>query len=169
MLQSFSHLHSWFVCQESGQQQLPIYTTNSEIKSGNRSPPRFSLISTPHCLTHDSHHFTFSSCQTEGCDGVLGTGSVIDKCGVCGGRDTSCQKVTGSFQNVTVPLGYHKILDIPSGATFINITERKASPNYLGKNRHKSDIVHRLFKISRTIMVGNFSQSELLVSLFVLA
>ncbi|XP_061676169.1 thrombospondin type-1 domain-containing protein 4 [Syngnathoides biaculeatus] len=70
-------------------------------------------------------------CLTEGCDGVLGSGSVLDKCGVCGGRDSSCQKVTGSFQNVTVPLGYHKILDIPAGATFINITERRASPNYL--------------------------------------
>uniref|UniRef100_A0A4W6FR92 PLAC domain-containing protein n=1 Tax=Lates calcarifer TaxID=8187 RepID=A0A4W6FR92_LATCA len=70
-------------------------------------------------------------CLTEGCDGVLGSGSMIDKCGVCGGRDSSCRKVTGSFQNVTVPLGYHKILDIPPGATFINITERRASPNYL--------------------------------------
>lgn len=70
-------------------------------------------------------------CLTEGCDGVLGSGSVIDKCGVCGGRETSCRKVVGSFQNVTVPLGYHKILDIPPGATFINITERRASPNYL--------------------------------------
>ncbi|XP_026227157.1 thrombospondin type-1 domain-containing protein 4 [Anabas testudineus] len=70
-------------------------------------------------------------CLTEGCDGVLGSGSVIDKCGVCGGREVSCRKVTGSFQNVTVPLGYHKILDIPPGATFINITERRASPNYL--------------------------------------
>ncbi|XP_030605999.1 thrombospondin type-1 domain-containing protein 4 [Archocentrus centrarchus] len=70
-------------------------------------------------------------CLTEGCDGALGSSSVIDKCGVCGGRETSCRKVTGSFQNVTVPLGYHKILDIPPGATFINITERRASPNYL--------------------------------------
>uniref|UniRef100_A0A1A8UI56 ADAMTS-like 4 n=1 Tax=Nothobranchius furzeri TaxID=105023 RepID=A0A1A8UI56_NOTFU len=70
-------------------------------------------------------------CLTEGCDGVLGSSAAIDKCGVCGGRDTSCQKVAGSFQNVTVPLGYHKILDIPAGATFINVTERRASPNYL--------------------------------------
>uniref|UniRef100_A0A3B5B4U7 ADAMTS like 4 n=1 Tax=Stegastes partitus TaxID=144197 RepID=A0A3B5B4U7_9TELE len=70
-------------------------------------------------------------CLTEGCDGVLGSGSLVDRCGVCGGRETSCRKVTGSFQNATVPLGYHKILDIPPGATFINITERRASPNYL--------------------------------------
>uniref|UniRef100_A0AAV2MCH2 PLAC domain-containing protein n=1 Tax=Knipowitschia caucasica TaxID=637954 RepID=A0AAV2MCH2_KNICA len=70
-------------------------------------------------------------CLSEGCDGILGSGSVIDKCGVCGGKDASCRKVTGSFQNATVPLGYHKLLDIPSGATFINITEKRASPNYL--------------------------------------
>ncbi|XP_038140219.1 thrombospondin type-1 domain-containing protein 4 [Cyprinodon tularosa] len=70
-------------------------------------------------------------CLTEGCDGVLGSSAIIDKCGVCGGRNSSCKKVTGSFHNVTVPLGYHKILDIPPRATFINIAERRASPNYL--------------------------------------
>uniref|UniRef100_A0A096MEH7 ADAMTS like 4 n=1 Tax=Poecilia formosa TaxID=48698 RepID=A0A096MEH7_POEFO len=70
-------------------------------------------------------------CLTEGCDGILGSSAVIDKCGVCGGRDRSCRKVTGSLPNGTVPLGYHKIVDIPPGATFITITERRASPNYL--------------------------------------
>ncbi|KAJ8289982.1 hypothetical protein GJAV_G00007410 [Gymnothorax javanicus] len=70
-------------------------------------------------------------CLSEGCDGVLGSGLERDRCGVCGGRDASCRRVTGSFQNTSVPLGYHRILDIPPGATAINITERRASPNYL--------------------------------------
>ncbi|XP_017280562.1 thrombospondin type-1 domain-containing protein 4 isoform X2 [Kryptolebias marmoratus] len=70
-------------------------------------------------------------CLTEGCDGTLGSGAAIDRCGVCGGQGASCRRVTGSFQNTSVPLGYHKILDVPVGATFINITERRASPNYL--------------------------------------
>uniref|UniRef100_A0A8C1STG0 PLAC domain-containing protein n=1 Tax=Cyprinus carpio TaxID=7962 RepID=A0A8C1STG0_CYPCA len=70
-------------------------------------------------------------CLSEGCDGVLGSGFVRDRCGVCGGGDSTCERVTGSFQNTSVPLGYHKILDIPPGATAINITERRASPNYL--------------------------------------
>ncbi|KAJ8287895.1 hypothetical protein COCON_G00005540 [Conger conger] len=70
-------------------------------------------------------------CLSEGCDGVLGSGLVRDRCGVCGGRDASCLRVTGSFQNTSVPLGYHRILDIPPGATAINITEKRASPNYL--------------------------------------
>ncbi|KAI5106007.1 thrombospondin type-1 domain-containing protein 4-like isoform X1 [Silurus meridionalis] len=70
-------------------------------------------------------------CMSEGCDGLLGSGVVRDRCGVCGGTDGSCVRVSGSFQNSSVPLGYHKILDIPAGATAINITERSASPNYL--------------------------------------
>uniref|UniRef100_A0A3B5BFW0 ADAMTS like 4 n=1 Tax=Stegastes partitus TaxID=144197 RepID=A0A3B5BFW0_9TELE len=81
-------------------------------------------------------------CLTEGCDGVLGSGSLVDRCGVCGGRETSCRKVTGSFQNATVPLGYHKILDIPPGATFINITERRASPNYLMRSGTGASVVN---------------------------
>ncbi|XP_017537303.1 thrombospondin type-1 domain-containing protein 4 isoform X1 [Pygocentrus nattereri] len=70
-------------------------------------------------------------CLSEGCDGVLGSGLVRDRCGVCGGGDGSCERVTGRFENSSVPLGYHKILDIPPGATAINITERHSSPNYL--------------------------------------
>uniref|UniRef100_A0A673IWA8 PLAC domain-containing protein n=1 Tax=Sinocyclocheilus rhinocerous TaxID=307959 RepID=A0A673IWA8_9TELE len=70
-------------------------------------------------------------CLSEGCDGVLGSGLVRDRCGVCGGGDGTCERVTGSFLNTSVPLGYHRILDIPPGATAINITERRASPNYL--------------------------------------
>ncbi|KAJ8005055.1 hypothetical protein DPEC_G00142680 [Dallia pectoralis] len=70
-------------------------------------------------------------CLGEGCDGVLGSGLVKDKCGQCGGQEHSCRKVSGSFQNTSVPLGYHTILNIPPGATAINITERRASSNYL--------------------------------------
>ncbi|XP_052003156.1 ADAMTS-like protein 4 [Xyrauchen texanus] len=70
-------------------------------------------------------------CLIEGCDGVLGSELVRDRCGVCGGGDGTCKRITGSFLNTSVPLGYHKILDIPPGATAINITERRASPNYL--------------------------------------
>ncbi|XP_051999919.1 ADAMTS-like protein 4 isoform X2 [Xyrauchen texanus] len=70
-------------------------------------------------------------CLSEGCDGVLGSGLVRDRCGVCGGGDGTCERITGHFLNTSVPLGYHKILDIPPGATAINITERRASPNYL--------------------------------------
>ncbi|XP_027011408.2 thrombospondin type-1 domain-containing protein 4 isoform X1 [Tachysurus fulvidraco] len=70
-------------------------------------------------------------CLSEGCDGMLGSGVVRDRCGVCGGSDGSCVRVSGSFSNNSVPLGYHKILDIPAGATAINITERSASPNYI--------------------------------------
>lgn len=106
------------------------------MRNVNKTSPAFLYISfapPPDCLTLHSHLFTVFSCQAEGCDGVLGSSAVIDKCGVCGGQDNSCRKVSGSFQNVTVPLGYHKILDIPPGARLINITEKQASPNYLGE------------------------------------
>ncbi|CAL8247271.1 unnamed protein product [Lota lota] len=85
--------------------------------------PCFNLTTNDLCVS--------GRCLSEGCDGVLGSGAVIDRCGVCGGGERSCRKVSGSFRNTTVPLGYHKILDIPAGATFINITERRSSPNYL--------------------------------------
>lgn len=72
--------------------------------------------------------------QSPGCDGILGSNSTLDTCGVCGGDGSTCKFITGTFKDTNVPIGYHKILEIPKGATQISIRELTWSPNYLGKN-----------------------------------
>uniref|UniRef100_A0A8C3T2X8 ADAMTS/ADAMTS-like Spacer 1 domain-containing protein n=1 Tax=Chelydra serpentina TaxID=8475 RepID=A0A8C3T2X8_CHESE len=69
--------------------------------------------------------------QSPGCDGVLGSNRTLDSCGVCGGDHSTCKLVVGNFSDSNVPIGYHKILEIPQGATRINVTEMTWSPNYL--------------------------------------
>lgn len=74
-----------------------------------------------------------TSLQSIGCDDYLGSNKVVDKCGVCGGDNTGCQVVSGVFKHALTSLGYHRVVEIPQGATKINITEMHKSNNYLGK------------------------------------
>ena len=58
-----------------------------------------------------------------------------DRCGVCGGDNSSCRLVSGNYNERGV-YGYNEILKIPAGATNIEITQRshsKEDENYLGE------------------------------------
>ena len=79
--------------------------------------------------------YLFILFQTIGCDGVLGSNRKMDKCGVCGGTNTECEVMSGVFTS-NMEHGYHKVMVIPTGAMYINITEITKSRNYLGKECH---------------------------------
>ncbi|XP_038648541.1 thrombospondin type-1 domain-containing protein 4-like isoform X1 [Scyliorhinus canicula] len=75
-------------------------------------------------------------CKKVGCDEILGSNKVMDKCGVCGGNNTTCKVITGIFKQTIMSVGYHKILEIPEGASRINVTEMMKSRNYLALRTH---------------------------------
>ncbi|XP_063001780.1 ADAMTS-like protein 4 [Elgaria multicarinata webbii] len=75
-------------------------------------------------------------CLTPGCDGILGSNRTLDSCGVCGGDHTTCKLVVGNYSETDVPIGYHRILEIPAGATRIQVKEMTRSPNYLALRSH---------------------------------
>ncbi|XP_066465335.1 ADAMTS-like protein 4 isoform X1 [Eleutherodactylus coqui] len=82
-------------------------------------------------------------CLSPGCDGVLGSNSTLDTCGVCGGNGSTCKFITGTFKDTNIPIGYHKILEIPKGATQISVRELTWSPNYLAlRNRSGKSIIN---------------------------
>uniref|UniRef100_A0A8C8RUS8 ADAMTS like 4 n=1 Tax=Pelusios castaneus TaxID=367368 RepID=A0A8C8RUS8_9SAUR len=83
------------------------------------------------------------ACLSPGCDGILGSNQTLDSCGVCGGDHSTCKLVAGNFSDSNVPIGYHKILEIPQGATRINVTEMTQSPNYLAlRSRSGKSIIN---------------------------
>uniref|UniRef100_A0A8C5AW06 Thrombospondin type 1 domain containing 4 n=1 Tax=Gadus morhua TaxID=8049 RepID=A0A8C5AW06_GADMO len=89
-------------------------------------------------------------CLSPGCDDFVGPGRVVDKCGVCGGDNTACRLVSGLFQHSLTRVGYHKILEIPQGATKINVTEMVKSKNYLAlRNRAGRSIINGNWAIDR--------------------
>ena len=72
--------------------------------------------------------------QDVGCDGIAGSGTQVDQCGVCGGDNKSCRIISGIFTRAHLKhFGYNTITTIPAGACNINITELARSRNYLGK------------------------------------
>ncbi|XP_040268392.1 ADAMTS-like protein 4 isoform X1 [Bufo bufo] len=82
-------------------------------------------------------------CLSPGCDGILGSNSTLDTCGVCGGDGSTCKFITGTFKDTNIPIGYHKILEIPKGATQISVRELTWSPNYLAlRNRSGKPIIN---------------------------
>ncbi|CAJ1069685.1 ADAMTS-like protein 2 [Xyrichtys novacula] len=66
-----------------------------------------------------------------GCDGVLFSSNILDKCGVCQGDGSSCSRVTGNFRRGATTLGYSFITQIPEGSWDIQIIERKKSADVL--------------------------------------
>ncbi|XP_061660089.1 A disintegrin and metalloproteinase with thrombospondin motifs 15-like [Syngnathoides biaculeatus] len=61
-------------------------------------------------------------CIKAGCDGKIGSTKKFNKCGVCGGDNKSCKKVSGLF---TKPMhGYNFVVMLPVGATNIDIRQR---------------------------------------------
>ncbi|XP_021121505.1 ADAMTS-like protein 4 isoform X2 [Heterocephalus glaber] len=70
-------------------------------------------------------------CLSPGCDGILGSGRRPDGCGVCGGDESTCRLISGNLTDPGGPLGYQKILQIPAGASQLQITQLRPSSNYL--------------------------------------
>uniref|UniRef100_G1PBL1 ADAM metallopeptidase with thrombospondin type 1 motif 15 n=1 Tax=Myotis lucifugus TaxID=59463 RepID=G1PBL1_MYOLU len=91
-------------------------------------------------------------CIKAGCDGNLGSKKKFDKCGVCGGDNKSCKKVTGLF---TKPMhGYNFVVAIPAGASSIDIRQRGyrgliGDENYLAlKNSQGKYLLNGHFVVS---------------------
>ncbi|XP_025077447.1 thrombospondin type-1 domain-containing protein 4-like isoform X3 [Pomacea canaliculata] len=78
-----------------------------------------------------------------GCDGVLGSGTVVDQCGVCGGEGASCRVISGIFTRVLLAQrDYHHVITIPLGACKINITELAPSRNYFALTTARGNILN---------------------------
>ncbi|CAI2350188.1 unnamed protein product [Caenorhabditis sp. 36 PRJEB53466] len=75
------------------------------------------------------------ACMPAGCDHQLHSSLRRDKCGVCGGDDSSCQVVKGHF-NEQGTFGYNEVMKIPAGSANIDIRQKgynnmKEDDNYL--------------------------------------
>ncbi|XP_060058948.1 A disintegrin and metalloproteinase with thrombospondin motifs 9 isoform X3 [Erinaceus europaeus] len=64
-------------------------------------------------------------CRQAGCDHVLNSKARRDKCGICGGDNSSCKTVAGTFN--TVHYGYNTVVRIPAGATNIDVRQHSFS------------------------------------------
>uniref|UniRef100_A0AAY4E0U6 Peptidase M12B domain-containing protein n=1 Tax=Denticeps clupeoides TaxID=299321 RepID=A0AAY4E0U6_9TELE len=74
------------------------------------------------CSPDSSSVCVQGKCMKAGCDGKLGSNKKFDKCGICGGDNKNCKKVSGLF---TKPIhGYNFVVMLPVGAANIDIRQR---------------------------------------------
>ncbi|XP_075065170.1 A disintegrin and metalloproteinase with thrombospondin motifs 20 [Mixophyes fleayi] len=83
-------------------------------------------------------------CRQAGCDHVLNSKARKDKCGICGGDNSSCKTVAGTFNNAQY--GYNIIVKIPAGATNIDVHQHSYSgrtddDNYLALSDSQGNFV----------------------------
>ncbi|XP_051537327.1 A disintegrin and metalloproteinase with thrombospondin motifs 2-like [Myxocyprinus asiaticus] len=78
-------------------------------------------------------------CEKVGCDNVIASEVEDDKCGVCGGDNSTCKIVKGNFTRSTRKPGFLKILEIPRGARHILIREFKGTPHILAVKNQATD------------------------------
>ncbi|KAG9486175.1 hypothetical protein GDO78_008977 [Eleutherodactylus coqui] len=76
------------------------------------------------CRPYSNSVCVKGKCVRTGCDGIIGSKLQFDKCGICGGDNSSCTKVMGTF--TTKSKGYTDIVKIPEGATHIKVRQYKA-------------------------------------------
>ncbi|XP_078001337.1 A disintegrin and metalloproteinase with thrombospondin motifs 9-like [Glandiceps talaboti] len=81
-------------------------------------------------------------CRKAGCDHVLNSGTKKDLCGVCGGDNSACRRITNSYSDSKY--GYNTVVRIPAGAKNIDIRQhgynnRVEDGNYLAvmNSRHE--------------------------------
>uniref|UniRef100_A0A8P4K226 A disintegrin and metalloproteinase with thrombospondin motifs 2 n=1 Tax=Dicentrarchus labrax TaxID=13489 RepID=A0A8P4K226_DICLA len=84
------------------------------------------------CSYSDAHSVCVrGECEHVGCDGQIASDQQEDRCGVCGGDNSSCKIIKGNFTRSTKKQGYLKILEIPKGARHLLIQEFKGTPHIL--------------------------------------
>ncbi|CAM5159830.1 unnamed protein product [Natator depressus] len=81
-------------------------------------------------------------CLKVGCDRVIGSSKQEDKCGVCGGDNSHCKVVKGTFSRAPKKPGYIKMFEIPAGARHLLVQETDATIHNLAiKNRETGKFV----------------------------
>ncbi|CAL8243896.1 unnamed protein product [Lota lota] len=77
-------------------------------------------------------------CKNVGCDFVIDSNALEDRCGVCQGDGSTCKTVTKTFEK-SEGLGYVDVGLIPEGARGIRVEEMAAAGNFLALRSDKPD------------------------------
>ncbi|XP_034187688.1 A disintegrin and metalloproteinase with thrombospondin motifs 9 isoform X1 [Osmia lignaria lignaria] len=89
-------------------------------------------------------------CKAAGCDHVLNSTAELDICGVCKGDNSTCQRITGSYNSTE--FGYTRVAKIPAGSKDIDIRQH----GWLGMGDDNNYLALRLGEGGEYILNGNF-------------
>ncbi|KAM9568431.1 A disintegrin and metalloproteinase with thrombospondin motifs 20-like [Salvelinus alpinus] len=95
-------------------------------------------------------------CRQAGCDHVLNSKAKNDKCGVCGGDNSSCKTLAGTFNDAEY--GYNTVVRIPAGATNIDIKQVSYSGKPEDDNYLALSDSHSNFLLNGNFVVAMFKR-----------
>lgn len=72
--------------------------------------------------------------MTAGCDHVIGSNKVRDKCGICGGNNSTCKLIQGTLTPSKLKFGYNSILSLPVNSSNVRIIQKS------NRHEHINDI-----------------------------
>ena len=107
----FVFLFSFFGCLVSDIKSIPIKLISPKlkldfIKETTYAEPVFPITKVSlivqvtdgtECRPYSNSVCVRGKCVRTGCDGIIGSKLQYDKCGICGGDNSSCTKVVGTF------------------------------------------------------------------------
>ncbi|KYO47658.1 A disintegrin and metalloproteinase with thrombospondin motifs 4 [Alligator mississippiensis] len=99
-------------------------------------------------------------CRQAGCDHVLNSKAERDKCGICGGDNSSCKTLAGTFNRAHY--GYNVVVKIPKGATNIDIRQHSYSGKPEDDNYLALSDIHGNFILNGNFVVS-LSKKEIII------
>ncbi|XP_025267750.1 A disintegrin and metalloproteinase with thrombospondin motifs 7 [Camponotus floridanus] len=127
-------LHQWKPYMDAKLEPCALYCINEKNTFVKISPT--ANDSTP-CKAGTNYMCISGTCRKVGCDWMIDSDAIEDKCGVCKGDGTTCSQVEGEFIETVSQSAYTKIVTIPKGARSIQVSERKPSVNILAVKLEK--------------------------------
>ncbi|XP_053973328.1 A disintegrin and metalloproteinase with thrombospondin motifs 9-like isoform X2 [Hylaeus volcanicus] len=89
-------------------------------------------------------------CKPAGCDHVLNSMAKLDTCGVCRGDNSTCQRITGTYNSTQY--GYTRVTKIPAGSSNIDIRQY----GWMNSKDDNNYLALRLGEGGKYILNGNF-------------
>ncbi|XP_072761907.1 A disintegrin and metalloproteinase with thrombospondin motifs 15 isoform X4 [Anoplolepis gracilipes] len=121
-----------------------------QVESNQYYMLRDKVIDGTSCGPDTFHICVNGQCKPAGCDHVLNSTAELDTCGVCRGDNSTCQRITGSYN--TSIYGYTKVAKIPAGSSYIDIRQH----GWLGSHNDSNYLALRIGEDGEYILNGNF-------------
>ncbi|KAF7382624.1 hypothetical protein HZH68_015543 [Vespula germanica] len=118
--------HTWIPYLTETVNPCALYCINEKNSFTKLSPT--ANDSTP-CKGGTNHMCISGVCRKVGCNWVIDSDAVEDKCGICNGDGTKCTVTEGDFDETVARGAYVKIVTVPRGARSIMIMEKKPAQN----------------------------------------
>nr|XP_012218606.1 PREDICTED: A disintegrin and metalloproteinase with thrombospondin motifs 7-like [Linepithema humile] len=152
-------LHQWKPYMDPKLEPCALYCINEKNTFVKISPT--ANDSTP-CKAGTNYMCISGTCRKVGCDWVIDSDAIEDKCGICKGDGTKCSPVEGEFTETVSSSAYVKIVTIPRGARSVHISERKPSENILAVLLEKNKI-YCLNGDNREFKSGDYECAETMI------